>query len=107
MLSRKSLLQCEQQESESAHTSYSQRARLNPEPLTHLVPLTLFEPTAANQLSNETIPSVPSSSTKARDCASISATDSDCKGGVTHTQRPRNECAAQQSPKLTETTSHT
>lgn len=56
--------------------TYSQR-KANLAPRTHLVPLTLFEPTAANQLSNDTIPSAPSSSTKARDCASISATDSD------------------------------
>ena len=42
------------------------------------MPLTLLEPTAANQLSIGTAPSVPSSSTSSRDCVSISVTDSDC-----------------------------
>lgn len=50
----------------------------NAEAATHLVPLTLLDPTAANQLSIGTAPSVPSSSTSARDWVSISATDSDC-----------------------------
>lgn len=89
------MLQCGQTVRESGAHFLQGARKLH---LTHLVPLTLFEPTAANQLSNDTTPSVPSSSTSARDCASISATDSDCRIGVTHAKR--NECLAQQSSYL-------